>query len=288
MKKNNTAGIVLGLLFLVIGAGYLAEVLGFIDHFTIFFDGWWSLFIIVPCFCGLLGKSGDKIGYLIGIAIGLFFLLSAQDVIDSDKLFTLLIAGVFVLIGVNLILPKKKKEENDDRETGHYTDRFDRGTTESAGAASATSYTTTADGVVYEDAPTVTVEPGTTSDDTSGRFAQSNSSGFDDKIVCSAVFAGRDIHVDNSTFGGADLSAFFGGIDMNLKNAIVTRNTTIEVKAAFGGISLIMPPNVRVVVDVTPILGGVDNGARTPLGADENTPTIYVKGTCMFGGVEIK
>ena len=283
MKKNNTAGIVLGLLFLVIGAGYLAEVLGFVDNFTIFFDGWWSLFIIIPCFCGLLGKSGDKIGYLIGIAIGLFFLLTAQDIIDSDKLFTLLIAGVFVLIGVNLILPKKKTEENNYKEAEHYTDRFDRGSKETTGAGSAPSYTTTAEGVVYEDAPSVTVEPSGT-----GNASGSNATGFDDKIVCSAVFAGRDIHVDNSTFGGADLSAFFGGIDMNLKNAVVTRNVTIDVKAVFGGISLIMPSNVRVVVDVTPILGGVDNGARTPLGADENTPTIYVKGTCMFGGVDIK
>ena len=31
MKKNNSVGIILGLLFLVIGGGYLAEVLGFID-----------------------------------------------------------------------------------------------------------------------------------------------------------------------------------------------------------------------------------------------------------------
>ena len=35
MKKNNTVGIILGLLFLIIGGGYLAEVLGFIDDYLI-------------------------------------------------------------------------------------------------------------------------------------------------------------------------------------------------------------------------------------------------------------
>ena len=49
-----------------------------------------------------------------------------------------------------------------------------------------------------------------------------------------------------------------------------------------------MPAGVRVVVDITPILGGVENGTRAPLGADENTPTVFIKGTCLFGGVEIK
>ncbi len=281
MKKRNTAGIVLGLLFLVIGAGYLADVLGLVDEFTIFFDGWWTLFIIVPCFCGLLGKGDGKVGYLIGIAIGLFLLLWAQEVVNSDKLFTLLVACVFGLLGVNLLLPKKQREY---RKPEQRTDRFDRGAdTASHGNVGTEAYTTTAAGVVFEDAPTVTVEPDGTESTSGG-----NAAGVEDKIVCAAVFAGRDIHVDNSSFSGADLSAVFGGIDMNLKNAVVTRNVTIEVKAVFGGISLIMPPNVRVVVEVTPILGGVDNGTRTPLGADENTPTIYVRGTCIFGGVDIK
>lgn len=279
MKKNNTVGIVLGLLFLVIGAGYLAEVFGIVDDFTIFFEGWWTLFIIIPCFCGLMGKNGGKVIYLIGIAIGLFFLLAEQDIIDTSKLWTLLVAGIFVLVGINLLLPKGKKEETGSKEAERFADRFDR---ENTYKETKTSYTTTAEGVVYEDAPEVTIEPGVDS-------AHSNNySGDREKIVCSAVFSGRDIHVDNSYFNGADLSVLFGGIDMNLKNAIVTRNVTIEVKAIFGGIDLLMPSNVRVVVDVTPILGGVDNGARTPLGADENTPTIYIKGTCLFGGVEVK
>ena len=287
MKKNNSTGIVLGLLFLVIGVGYLAKVLGFIDEFTIFFDGWWTLFIIVPCFCGLFGKNGGKVGNLIGIAIGLFLLLMAQDVLSGEKLWALLAAAICVLIGVNLMLPKSKKLKP---EVHVHTDRFDRGDGDTANAAAqpATEYVTDAE--VIEDA--VYREAGEENKESDGFFETHKetyeNAGAMDKVVCSAVFSGREIRVDNSGFTGADLSALFGGIDLNLKNAVIQRNVTIDVKAVFGGIDILMPGNVRVVVDVTPILGGVENGTRTPLGADENTPTVFIRGTCLFGGVEVK
>ncbi len=289
MKKNNSIGIVLGLLFLVIGAGYLAGVLGFIDNFTIFFDGWWTLFIIIPCFCGLFGKGGGKVGNLIGIAIGLFLLLAAQGVLRGEKLWALLVAVICVLIGVNLIFPKKKQVDS----TGNsepQTDRFDRESTGPVNAAPDATLERFTDAEVVEEGPFS--ESGELSTETTGYAGENKESyenvGDTDKIVCSAVFSGRDIRVDNSYFNGADLSALFGGIDMNLKNALIRKNVTIEVKAVFGGIDIIMPADVRVVVDVTPILGGVENGTRTPLGADENTPTVFIKGTCLFGGLEVK
>lgn len=286
MKKNNMAGIVLGLLFLVIGGGYLAEVLGFIDEFTIFFDGWWTLFIIVPCFCGLFKADGGKVGNLIGIAIGLFLLLMAQDVLSGEKLWALLIAAVCVLIGVNLIFPKR--QTSGSREV--HEDRFDRGEHKQGGRNESATVEHFTDAEVVEDGVYRDVtEEGRSGKESFAEDCQTYENAADmDKIVCSAVFSGRDIRVDNSYFNGADLSALFGGIDMNLKNALVKKNVTIDVRAVFGGIDIIMPAGVRVVVDVTPILGGVENGTRTPLGADENTPTVFIKGTCLFGGVEIK
>ena len=286
MKKNNFVGIVLGLLFLVIGGGYLLEVFGVIDNFTIFFDGWWTLIFIVPCFCGLFRKDGAKVGNLIGIAIGLFFLLMAQDVLSGRKLWALLVAAICVLIGVNLMFPKKQKRIHSAE---HTMDRFDRG------QQGATDYVHRAEAVyadaeVIEDAVYRDVRD---EDNDDGDFFKETKQSYEnvgtmEKLVCSAVFSGRDIRVDNSEFVGGDLSVIFGGIDLNLKNAVIRKNITIEVKAIFGGIDILMPSNVRVVVDVTPILGGVDNGTRTPLGADENTPTVFIRGTCLFGGLDVK
>lgn len=295
MKKTNYVGIVLGLLFLAIGLGYLLEVIGVFENFTIFFSGWWTLFIIVPCFCGLISRGGgEKIGYLIGLAIGVFLLLVKQDVLDGGKAWGLLIAAAFVLFGLGCLLPKNNRLFHSNRREDDNTDRFDRHQNRYSEHSAAGN--STGNGVIIEgDA----IEKDNSTDGEQNRYSeqettgqsntqQTGSTNSEDFVVCSAVFSGRDIHVDNSNFTGADLSALFGGIDINLKNAIIKQNVTIDVRAVFGGIDILIPPNVRVVVDVTPILGGVDNGARTPLGADESTPTVFVKGTCMFGGVEIK
>ena len=207
--------------------------------------------------------------------------------LSGEKLWALLIAAICVLIGVNLIFPKKagKTEGGDATE-----DRFDRGETGDGQKCASGTVEYVADAEVVEDAvyreiPDATNKTEEVFEDNAQTY---ENVGDTDKIVCSAVFSGRDIRVDNSYFNGADLSALFGGIDMNLKNALIRNNVTIDVKAVFGGIDIIMPADVRVVMDVTPILGGVENGTRAPLGADENTPTVFIRGTCLFGGLEVK
>ena len=61
MKKfgNVLWGIVLIIIGLIIGGNALGIV-----NINIFFDGWWTLFIIIPCFIGLF-KDDEKTGNLI-------------------------------------------------------------------------------------------------------------------------------------------------------------------------------------------------------------------------------
>ena len=268
MKKDNTSGIIVGLLCLLVGVGYLSKAFGVVPNFTIFFDGWWTLFIIIPCLLGLISKGNDdKVGYLIGIVIGLVLLLMAQDVISGDKFWALIVAGVFVAIGANLIFPRKHNDHRFHGERINDSNRF-------ASRSTGTAFGENGEKVIVD-------EMGTSRQNT---YTPGNG----EKIVCSAIFAGRDIRVENSEFEGAELTGIFGGIDLNLKNAVITKNVTIEIKAVFGGVDILVPPDVRVVVDVTPIMGGVENGTHAPLGADENTPTVYIKGSCVFGCVEVK
>jgi predicted membrane protein len=75
---------------------------------------------------------------------------------------------------------------------------------------------------------------------------------------------------------------------MDLRNAIIRENVVIEAKTVLGGIDIFVPNYVRVVVNCTPILGGVDNRTITPYGADEKTITIYLNATCVLGGIDVK
>lgn len=102
----------------------------------------------------------------------------------------------------------------------------------------------------------------------------------------SAIFAGQDVKFDREKFIGADLTAVFGGVKCDLRNAIIESDVVINTSSTFGGIEICVPANVKVKIKSVPIFGGVDNKANTQ--ADENSHTIYINSTTVFGGVEIK
>ena len=81
---KNISRILWGIVFILVG-GILALNLFGITDIDIFFDGWWTLFIIVPCFVGIFSER-EKTGNIIGLLIGVFLLLSCQGIISFDLL----------------------------------------------------------------------------------------------------------------------------------------------------------------------------------------------------------
>lgn len=102
MKISNMIwGIVLVIIGFIFGLNALE-----ITNINLFFDGWWTLFIIIPCFIGLYSNK-DIIGNAIGVIIGLFLLLICQGIVDLDILFKLLVPSILVIIGLSLIFKDK-------------------------------------------------------------------------------------------------------------------------------------------------------------------------------------
>lgn len=102
-----------GIFFIIVGVIFGINALGIAD-INIFFDGWWTLFIIVPCFIGLFNDE-DKKGSIIGLLIGVLLLLGCLDVIDFDLIWKLMVPIVLVIIGLSFIFKdafnSKIKEE---------------------------------------------------------------------------------------------------------------------------------------------------------------------------------
>ena len=65
---NNMKSILWGVVLVLLGVLVGTNSLG-ITNIDIFFDGWWSLFIIIPCFIGLFSNE-DKTGNIIGLLVG--------------------------------------------------------------------------------------------------------------------------------------------------------------------------------------------------------------------------
>ena len=91
-----------GLILIAVGALYALNAFGIVD-FTLFFDGWWTLFIIIPCF-GSIFNGGDKTGGIIGTLVGIALLLAAQGVYDYDMVWKLLLPIFLVAIGVSIVV----------------------------------------------------------------------------------------------------------------------------------------------------------------------------------------
>lgn len=87
----------------LVAAGVLAALNAFgITNFDFFFDGWWTLFIIVPCLIGLI-SSHEKTGNLIGLLVGVILLLYCQDVLTWQLIWQMVLPIVIVIIGLQLI-----------------------------------------------------------------------------------------------------------------------------------------------------------------------------------------
>lgn len=101
-----------------------------------------------------------------------------------------------------------------------------------------------------------------------------------------ATFGGQKVDLAGQEFKGANLDAVFGSVQLDLSKATISKDQIINANAIFGGIEIKIPEGVNIKVKATPIFGGVENKVKTVY--QENLPTIYINGTAMFGGVEIK
>lgn len=98
---KTTKNIILGLFLIVIGVILAGNALKLFD-IDIFFKGWWTLFIIVPAFLGLLSDN-DKKGDLIFLIIGILLLLGCNKVIDFDIIWELILPIIIIVIGLSLL-----------------------------------------------------------------------------------------------------------------------------------------------------------------------------------------
>lgn len=199
-----------------------------ITNIEIFFDGWWTLFIIVPSFIGLFNDN-NKVGNIIGLLIGVFLLLACQNVIDFEILWKLIVPVIIAVIGIKMIF---------------------RGAVGNREAV---------------------------------KIIEANQG----KVKTAfAAFSGQDIHFENEVFKGAELTAIFGGIKCDLRNAVFEDDVVINACCVFGGCDILLPENVNIKINLNSLFGGIDN--KKHQNSKDNQYTVYLSGTCIFGGVDVK
>lgn len=222
-----TSNILWGLVLIIIGLIFGLNALD-ITNINIFFTGWWTLFIIVPCFIDLF-KDKDKTGNIIGLIIGIFLLLACNNIIDFNLIWKLAFPVALVIIGISLIfkdtingkIKKEMKKLNKNTDKEYY-----------------------------------------------------------------ATFSKQNLDFNNEEFKDCNLNAVFGEIKCDLKNTKLKKDAIVNASAIFGKITIYVPNSVNIKVVSTPIFGGLSD-ERTNKETNSEI-TIYINGTCIFGGIEIK
>lgn len=223
MKK--LPGIIIGALLIACGIIYSLAVFGITDiNFSL--DGWWTLFIILPCLFGLISGK-DKFGSFIGLLVGVLLLLAARDVFEYDMVWKIIAPVIVVMIGIKLIVKSVGASgENDNTQpVGEQNELM----------AVFTSQTQDYSGADFSAAKVGAIFGGAECNLANAQIADGS------KIDVMCAFGGVDIFLPDNVTVKNNSFCFFGGMsDKRDKKNQSDKNITVYINGfcLFGGIDL--------------------------------------------------
>lgn len=362
MKKTDSK-IIWGILFVLFGFVLALRELNVIP-FPLFFRGWWTLFIIIPCIVEIISGKPTKSSF-IGLVIGILLLCYVNGLFKIRDLGALAFSAVCIIVGISFFFKDesgKIKHEIDEREKRAEKYRAKR--EEEARRAKAYSTASKSDEFYkdgfnkdefvkdefvnnvftkedelnkdinefskdlsnnvnefnydindyssdssvsdndiekekeryeeesYEEELTNNSESlnhinqyNYQNDESKKEDYQGSNHGRSNDYV--TFFSGSTIKYVDEEFSRAKITSILGNVQLDLRNAIFYGDGVIEVNCILGGVDIYVPSNIRVVNQCTAIMAGVDTNIMAPRN-NLNSFTLYIKGNCILGGVEIK
>jgi predicted membrane protein len=107
-----------------------------------------------------------------------------------------------------------------------------------------------------------------------------------------SIFGGSEKKIKTQNFKGGNLTAIFGGSDIDLRAADLAPGVNaVDMFCLFGGVTFRVPESWEVKNEVSAIFGGFsDKRLQDKVNMDQGKPgkVLYLKGLVLFGGGEIK
>ena len=223
---KNLSRVLWGIVLIIIGVIWGLNRTGVAD-INIFFDGWWTLFIIVPSAISFFEKGNNKVSSLIFLIIGVLLLLAAQGLFEFEILWEILLPAIVVLIGLSLIFGNKV-----DFNVKEKTKCLDSEDTENIFAAFG-EQNVTKSGEKFEKANLNAIFGAVKLDLREAKLEKET------VIGAWAIFGGIEILVPKDCIVKVKGTPIFGGISNERKNNEDAKKTIyIEGYAIFGGIEI--------------------------------------------------
>lgn len=226
--NTNRNNVLWGLIFIILGVGFAGNVFD-LWSFSIFFPGWWTLFLIIPCAASLY-HNGIQTGPLVGFSVGVMFFLSSQGFISGNLIVRLFVPVVLIIIGASIILSSSPRK----------TISYKSSELQKKNLNNMTYYTAT--------------------------FSSQNIV-LDNQIFTgasiNAIFGSITLRLDNSIINEdvvINCNSTFGGIEIYLPNYV---NVKVSRTPLFGGVSnrryaVTNPDAPTIYINATCMFGGVE------------------------------
>jgi predicted membrane protein len=223
--RSRISNILWGLFFIVLGFGFAGNAFEW-WNFNLFFSGWWTLFIIVPCVITII-QRGISSGPMIGLSIGVLLLLSRQGYLDPDILSKLIVPIILIIIGLSIMFSNSLKKHKHidytkvDPNSLNYTAIFGEQKANFDGQPFLGAELTAVFGSVIIRADNAIITEDTV-------------------INCSAIFGGVEIYVPNDVNVKVSCTPIFGGVSNKHKSPNIPDAPTIFINATcmFGGVDI--------------------------------------------------
>lgn len=110
----------------------------------------------------------------------------------------------------------------------------------------------------------------------------------EDVINSTSIFGGVKKVITSKDFKGGEIVCFMGGAEYNLSQADITGPVSIEIIQVFGGTKLVVPPHWEIRSEAVAIFAGIEDKRPAQPGNFDPNKVLILKGTTIFGGIEIK
>lgn len=111
----------------------------------------------------------------------------------------------------------------------------------------------------------------------------------EDVVRATGLFGGPEVASTSQRFRGAALTAIFGGVTLDLRQARpAPEGATVNATAVMGGIDILVPRGWKVTTSGTPIFGGIDDKTDRSGELPADAPTLHIDAMAIFGGVDVK
>jgi predicted membrane protein len=257
---NRSGKVWAGLFIIAIGSLLLLRNFGlYLPHWVF---SWSNMFIIIGLFIGLRNNFRNN-AWFVMVLIGSYFTL--QDIFRGQEISDIVFPLALVALGVFLIFKPKSKADS-CKKWKRKKDRWRNGFEQAQ---------------YYGEAST------DDSKDAKQDFDKKNFNSTD-YIESVNVFGGSNQVIYSKDLKGGEVTAVFGGGDINLTQADFDGQIIVDVTVIFGGLKIIVPPTWQIKSEVTAIFGGVDDKRTLYQATEPANKLIIVKGVVLFGGVEFK